>query len=162
LKGWQDLPNADGPQPYVAEVPQTLQGHAPKPHQHRLLLVVGRIVVVRRIEQRRLRAMLARELPSQLRPAALLAPLQLDLADARRQDRSRLCNGPIHFRISSKAESALDRIYERLEIDRQTLGRLDALIRGCGKSPLEVTDGDLDGLLRVVLLTPTDRTVPQQ
>jgi hypothetical protein len=41
------------------------------------LCVLGRIVVVGRIEKRLLRPLLARKLPSQLGPAALLGPLQL-------------------------------------------------------------------------------------
>jgi hypothetical protein len=46
-------------QPHVAEVPQAFQGHALQTHQNRLLLV-GRVVIVGRIEQRTLRPMLAR------------------------------------------------------------------------------------------------------
>ena len=62
--------------PDVAKVPQPLQRHVLQTHQHRLFLV-ERIVIVRRIEQRPLRPLPARKVPSQLGPAVLLAPLQL-------------------------------------------------------------------------------------
>ena len=61
-------------QPDVAKITQPLETDVLQLDQHRL--VVGRIVVVWRVKQRRLWLSLAIEATAQLRPAALLALLE--------------------------------------------------------------------------------------